>query len=126
MHPLLKASESFYPGACFGFSATECHNVYIPKSAALNVFNNSNSYFWCEKGHLAGLQKFSGNLHQALEHASRCFIIFVVRPIIDTLVVGEPFTQEEMEEMLSAALNPDTGQIVCKDFVPMMLVEENS
>jgi len=39
---------------------------------------------------------------------------------------GEPFTQEEMEEMLSAALNPETGQIVCKDFVPLMTIEETS
>ena len=45
---------------------------------------------------------------------------------ITSLFVGEPFTQEEMEEMLSAALNPDTGQIVCKDFVPLMILEDNS
>jgi len=44
----------------------------------------------------------------------------------NVLFTGEPFTQEEMEEMLSAALNPETGQIVCKDFVPLMIVEENS
>jgi len=43
-----------------------------------------------------------------------------------TYCTGEPFTQEEMEEMLSAALNPETGLVVCKDFVPQMLVEDNS
>ena len=63
-------------------------------------------------------------------HIAHCFprilVIIVNVLVICRLYIGEPFTQEEMEEMLSAALNPDTGQIVCKDFVPMMLVEENS
>lgn len=53
-------------------------------------------------------------------------VIHVLTVIYFLYVVGEPFTQEEMEEMLSAALNPETAQIVYKDFVPMMLLEENS
>ncbi|XP_074660418.1 dynein regulatory complex protein 8-like [Tubulanus polymorphus] len=37
---------------------------------------------------------------------------------------GEPFTQEEMEEMLSAAVDPDQGIVLYKDFVSEMVVEE--
>ncbi|CAB1330687.1 unnamed protein product [Coregonus sp. 'balchen'] len=37
---------------------------------------------------------------------------------------GEPFTQEEMEEMLSAALDPDKNVIFYKDFVSMMTVDD--
>ncbi|XP_062863647.1 dynein regulatory complex protein 8 [Trichomycterus rosablanca] len=37
---------------------------------------------------------------------------------------GEPFTQEEMEEMLSAALDPDKHLIFYRDFVSMMVVDE--
>ncbi|XP_048830511.1 dynein regulatory complex protein 8 isoform X1 [Brienomyrus brachyistius] len=37
---------------------------------------------------------------------------------------GEPFTQEEMEEMFSAALDPDKNVIFYKDFVSMMTIEE--
>uniref|UniRef100_A0A8C4RIF5 EF-hand calcium binding domain 2 n=1 Tax=Erpetoichthys calabaricus TaxID=27687 RepID=A0A8C4RIF5_ERPCA len=37
--------------------------------------------------------------------------------------VGEPFTQEEMEEMLSAAVDPDKNVILYKDYVTMMAVE---
>ena len=39
-------------------------------------------------------------------------------------LIGEPFTQEEMEEMLSAAVDPDKGIIFYKDFVSMMVVED--
>ncbi|XP_006626105.1 dynein regulatory complex protein 8 [Lepisosteus oculatus] len=38
---------------------------------------------------------------------------------------GEPFTQEEMEEMLSAAVDPDKNVIFYKDFVGMMTIEDN-
>ncbi|XP_043914063.1 dynein regulatory complex protein 8 [Protopterus annectens] len=38
---------------------------------------------------------------------------------------GEPFTQEEVEEMLSAAVDPDKNTILYKDFVPMMVLEEH-
>lgn len=38
---------------------------------------------------------------------------------------GEPFTQEEMEEMLSAAVDPDKNLVFYKDHVSMMAVEEN-
>lgn len=36
---------------------------------------------------------------------------------------GEPFTEEEMDEMLTAAIDPDKDVIVYKDFVPMMVAE---
>lgn len=41
-----------------------------------------------------------------------------------SFLIGEPFTQEEMEEMLSAAVDPDKGIIFYKDFVSMMVVED--
>ena len=37
---------------------------------------------------------------------------------------GEPFSQEEMDEMLQAAVDPDKGTILYKDFVTLMLPEE--
>ncbi|XP_046554425.1 dynein regulatory complex protein 8-like [Haliotis rubra] len=37
---------------------------------------------------------------------------------------GEPFTQEELEEMMSAAVDPDKGIILYRDFVSEMAVEE--
>ncbi|XP_052010115.1 dynein regulatory complex protein 8 [Xyrauchen texanus] len=37
---------------------------------------------------------------------------------------GEPFTQEEMEEMLSAAVDPDKNVIFYKDFVSMMIFDD--
>ncbi|KAL7862578.1 hypothetical protein SRHO_G00140190 [Serrasalmus rhombeus] len=37
---------------------------------------------------------------------------------------GEPFTQEEMEEMLSAAVDPDKNLIFYKDFVSVMTVDD--
>lgn len=49
----------------------------------------------------------------------------VLSPIISCLfLTGEPFTQEEMEEMLSAAVDPDKGIVFYKDFVSMMVVED--
>ncbi|XP_010877966.1 dynein regulatory complex protein 8 [Esox lucius] len=38
---------------------------------------------------------------------------------------GEPFTPEEMEEMMSAALDPDRNVIFYKDFVSMMSVDNH-
>ncbi|XP_026525100.1 dynein regulatory complex protein 8 [Pseudonaja textilis] len=38
---------------------------------------------------------------------------------------GEPFTQEEMEEMLSAAVDPETNTVRYKDYISMMVVDEN-
>ena len=40
------------------------------------------------------------------------------------LFTGEPFNPEEMEEMLSAALD-DKGTIVYKEFIPLMTVDED-
>lgn len=37
---------------------------------------------------------------------------------------GESFEQEEMEEMLSAALDPDKNIIQYKDYVSLMSVED--
>ncbi|BFZ12097.1 hypothetical protein BsWGS_15136 [Bradybaena similaris] len=37
---------------------------------------------------------------------------------------GEPFTQEELEEMLSAAVDPDKKTILYKDYSSVMSVEE--
>ncbi len=36
---------------------------------------------------------------------------------------GEPFTQEELDEMMTAAMDPDRGVILYKDFVTLMLPE---
>jgi len=38
---------------------------------------------------------------------------------------GEPFTQEEMEEMLSAAVDPEKGVVLYKDYASMMAVEDS-
>ena len=37
---------------------------------------------------------------------------------------GEPFNEEEVEEMMSAALGEEQ-RIMYKDYVPLMAVEEN-
>uniref|UniRef100_A0A8C3PKS6 EF-hand calcium binding domain 2 n=1 Tax=Calidris pygmaea TaxID=425635 RepID=A0A8C3PKS6_9CHAR len=38
---------------------------------------------------------------------------------------GEPFTQEEMEDMLSAALDPETNTVRYRDYISMMVVDES-
>ncbi|KAG6926504.1 EF-hand calcium binding domain 2 [Chelydra serpentina] len=38
---------------------------------------------------------------------------------------GEPFTQEEMEEMLSAAVDPETNTVRYRDYITMMVVDES-
>lgn len=38
---------------------------------------------------------------------------------------GEAFTTEEMDEMLSAAIDQDKQVVYYKDFAPLMLLEEN-
>lgn len=38
---------------------------------------------------------------------------------------GEPFSQEEMEEMLSAAINPESNSINYKEYITMMVIDEN-
>ncbi|XP_021247712.1 EF-hand calcium-binding domain-containing protein 2 isoform X3 [Numida meleagris] len=37
---------------------------------------------------------------------------------------GEPFTEEEMEEMLSSALDPETNAVRYRDYISMMIVDE--
>lgn len=39
-------------------------------------------------------------------------------------VLGEPFTQEEMDEMLSAAVDPDKGTVLYKDYASQMTIDE--
>ncbi|XP_033097241.1 dynein regulatory complex protein 8-like [Anneissia japonica] len=39
---------------------------------------------------------------------------------------GEPFTQEELEEMLSAAVDPDKGVILYRDYASLMSVDETA
>ena len=39
------------------------------------------------------------------------------------VLVDEPFTQLEMEEMLSSAVEPDSNLIYYKDFVNMMVLD---
>uniref|UniRef100_A0A2K5ECV4 EF-hand calcium binding domain 2 n=1 Tax=Aotus nancymaae TaxID=37293 RepID=A0A2K5ECV4_AOTNA len=38
---------------------------------------------------------------------------------------GEPFSQEEMEEMLSAAIDPESNSVNYKDYISMMVIDEN-
>lgn len=38
---------------------------------------------------------------------------------------GEPFSQEEMEEMLSAAIDPESNLIHYKDYVATMVIDES-
>uniref|UniRef100_A0A8D2DW58 EF-hand domain-containing protein n=1 Tax=Sciurus vulgaris TaxID=55149 RepID=A0A8D2DW58_SCIVU len=38
---------------------------------------------------------------------------------------GEPFSQEEMEEMLSAAIDPESNSINYKEYITMMVIDEN-
>uniref|UniRef100_A0A8C6RCR9 EF-hand calcium binding domain 2 n=1 Tax=Nannospalax galili TaxID=1026970 RepID=A0A8C6RCR9_NANGA len=38
---------------------------------------------------------------------------------------GEPFSQEEMEEMLSAAIDPESNSINYRDYIAMMVIDEN-
>ncbi|XP_042301063.1 dynein regulatory complex protein 8 isoform X1 [Sceloporus undulatus] len=45
--------------------------------------------------------------------------------ILNAKKPGEPFTQEEMEEMLSAAVDPETNTVRYKDYISMMVVDEN-
>ncbi|XP_068532470.1 dynein regulatory complex protein 8 [Anas acuta] len=37
---------------------------------------------------------------------------------------GEPFTEEEIEEMLSSALDPETNTVHYRDYISMMIVDE--
>ncbi|KAG3289715.1 EF-hand calcium-binding domain-containing protein 2-like [Ictidomys tridecemlineatus] len=38
---------------------------------------------------------------------------------------GDPISQEEMEEMLSAAIHPHSNSINYKEYITMMLIDEN-
>ncbi|XP_054550929.1 dynein regulatory complex protein 8 isoform X4 [Talpa occidentalis] len=38
---------------------------------------------------------------------------------------GEPFSQEEMEEMLSAAIGPESTSIHYKEYIAMMVIDDN-
>ncbi|KAK7815305.1 hypothetical protein U0070_019149 [Myodes glareolus] len=52
------------------------------------------------------------------------------RPIAEDVLlrafeVGEPFSQEEMEEMISAAIDPESNSINYRDYITMMVIDEN-
>ena len=38
---------------------------------------------------------------------------------------GEPFTQEEMDEMLTAAVDPDKGVVLYRDFIATMVDDQS-
>ena len=38
---------------------------------------------------------------------------------------GEPFASDEMEEMLNAAIDPQTGTIIYKNFAHFLVVDED-
>ncbi|KFO25461.1 EF-hand calcium-binding domain-containing protein 2 [Fukomys damarensis] len=38
---------------------------------------------------------------------------------------GEPFSREEMEEMLSAAIDPESNLIQYKDYIATMVIDDN-
>lgn len=40
------------------------------------------------------------------------------------MFLGEPFTEEEIDELMSVALD-DKENIVYKEFIPLLTVEEN-
>ncbi|KAM6280104.1 dynein regulatory complex protein 8 [Porphyrio hochstetteri] len=37
---------------------------------------------------------------------------------------GEPFTQEEMEDMLSSALDPETNTVCYRDYISRLIIDE--
>ena len=43
---------------------------------------------------------------------------------LNSFASGEPFSTEEMEEMLSAAVDPEKGYVLYKDYAATMSVEE--
>lgn len=59
------------------------------------------------------------NLHFSYckQLSSRLYCLYIV------CSAGEPFTQEEMEEMISAAVDPDKNIVPYKDYVSMMVVD---
>lgn len=46
------------------------------------------------------------------------------RSVILCCLSGEPFTQEEMEDMLSTALDPETNTVRYRDYISMLIVDE--
>lgn len=69
--------------------------------------------------------------HLYLVTITRCRYNFLIHWLLQIsalsstlLFVGEPFNDEEMEEMMSAAVD-DKGNIVFKEFIPLMAVEED-
>ena len=47
-------------------------------------------------------------------------------PRFSLFIPAEPFTQEELEEMLSAAVDPDKGVVLYKDYASLMAVDETA
>lgn len=78
-----------------------------------------------------GSQQPSGDLgsSRAMKLAERRRKKMIRRlSVMETLFLsfpGEPFSQEEMEEMLSAAVDPESNSIHYKDYIAMMVVDES-
>ncbi len=51
--------------------------------------------------------------------------IFASPTHLYTTHAGEPFTQEEVDEMLTAAVDPEKGVILYRDFVTLMLPDSS-
>ncbi|XP_063128210.1 dynein regulatory complex protein 8 isoform X2 [Rattus norvegicus] len=52
-------------------------------------------------------------------------VLFPWRLPLELELHGEPFSQEEMEEMLSAAIDPESNTINYRDYITMMVIDEN-
>ena len=46
--------------------------------------------------------------------------------LIFSTLVGEPFTEEEVEEMMAAAVDPEKKVVYYDDHVNLLLVEESN
>ncbi|KAH0510916.1 Desumoylating isopeptidase 2 [Microtus ochrogaster] len=67
---------------------------------------------------------FSSALSEVLDPAKRG--ILTKEELVKYMTEeGEPFSQEEMEEMLSAAIDPESNSINYKDYITMMVIDEN-
>ncbi|XP_012666204.1 EF-hand calcium-binding domain-containing protein 2 [Otolemur garnettii] len=61
---------------------------------------------------------------EVLDSAKRGFMM-VSDDVPFLSLPGEPFSQEEMEEMLSAAIDPESNAIHYKDYITMMVIDEH-
>ena len=68
------------------------------------------------------LSAFTLYLVKVIPTCYRSAVCFVFT--YNNIFSGEPFNQEELEEMLSAAVDPNKGNIQYKDYVSAMSIEE--